>query len=164
LLVSTFIQSIYNFIPQTNHAFRVRSVAAILYLQFMIQLLLLLLLLLLFTIICLRHLIFHWTEIYFDVNSFLLLKGYRNTVTKMNTHSIRYMALLTQCLSVKTVQAHCRDTVSACEDKQHQAHGPADTVSACEDSTRHMALLTQCLSVKTVQAHCRDTVSACEDK
>ena len=34
ILVITFMQGIYNYIPETNHVSRVYSVAAILYLQF----------------------------------------------------------------------------------------------------------------------------------
>ena len=34
LLFITFIHCIYNYIPETNHVFRVRNVSAILYLQF----------------------------------------------------------------------------------------------------------------------------------
>jgi len=34
ILVVTFMQGIYNFIPETNHVYRVYSVEAVLYLQF----------------------------------------------------------------------------------------------------------------------------------
>ena len=33
ILVITFMQGIYNYIPETNHVYRVYSVAAVLYLQ-----------------------------------------------------------------------------------------------------------------------------------
>ena len=37
ILVIVFIQGIYNYIPETNHVYRVYSVAAVLYLQFILQ-------------------------------------------------------------------------------------------------------------------------------
>jgi len=46
ILVITFMQGIYNYIHETNHVSRVYSVAAVLYLQFVLHVLLLLLLLL----------------------------------------------------------------------------------------------------------------------
>ena len=39
-LVITCMQGIYNYTPETNHASRVYSVAAVLYLQFVIQIML----------------------------------------------------------------------------------------------------------------------------
>jgi len=38
--VITFMQGIYNYIPETNHVYRVYSVAALLYLQFMLHVML----------------------------------------------------------------------------------------------------------------------------
>jgi hypothetical protein len=40
ILVITFMQGIYNYIPETNHVSRVCNVAAILYLQFMLHVML----------------------------------------------------------------------------------------------------------------------------
>jgi hypothetical protein len=40
MLVITFMQSIYNYIPETNHVCRVYSVAAVLYLQSMLHVML----------------------------------------------------------------------------------------------------------------------------
>jgi len=40
ILVITFMQGIYNYIPETNHVFRVHSVAAVLYLQFVLHVML----------------------------------------------------------------------------------------------------------------------------
>ena len=40
LLFNTFTQGIYNYIPETNHVCRVYTVAAILWLQFMVHVLL----------------------------------------------------------------------------------------------------------------------------
>jgi len=37
ILVITFIQGIYNYIPETNHVSRVYSFAAVLYLQFVLH-------------------------------------------------------------------------------------------------------------------------------
>jgi hypothetical protein len=61
IIIVTLIQAIYNYAPRTHHVSTVRTAAAILQLQFMLQLLLLLLLLLLlfaitlFTIMHLEH-------------------------------------------------------------------------------------------------------------
>ena len=41
ILVITFMQGIYNFIPETNHVSKVYSVAAVLYLQFVLHVMLL---------------------------------------------------------------------------------------------------------------------------
>jgi len=40
ILIITFMQGIYNYIPETNQGSRVYSVAAVLYLQFVLQLML----------------------------------------------------------------------------------------------------------------------------
>jgi len=40
ILVITFMQGIYNYIPDTNHVSRVRSIAAVLYLQFLLHVML----------------------------------------------------------------------------------------------------------------------------
>jgi hypothetical protein len=40
ILVITFMQGIYKYIPETNHVSRVYSVAAVLYLQFLLQVML----------------------------------------------------------------------------------------------------------------------------
>jgi len=40
ILVITFMQSIYNYIPETNHVSRVYRVAAVLYLQFVLHVML----------------------------------------------------------------------------------------------------------------------------
>ena len=40
ILVFTFMQGIYNYIPDTNHVSRVRSIAAVLYLQFLLHVML----------------------------------------------------------------------------------------------------------------------------
>ena len=40
IFVITFMQGIYNYIPETNHVSRVQSVAAVLYLQFVLQVML----------------------------------------------------------------------------------------------------------------------------
>ena len=40
MLVVTCIQSIYNYIPETNHVARVYSVAVLLYLQFVLHVML----------------------------------------------------------------------------------------------------------------------------
>jgi hypothetical protein len=40
IFVVTFMQGIYSYIPQTNHVYRVCSVAAVLYLQFMLHVML----------------------------------------------------------------------------------------------------------------------------
>ena len=40
IFVITFVQSIYNYILETNHVSRVYSVAAVLYLQFVIRVML----------------------------------------------------------------------------------------------------------------------------
>ena len=45
---TTFMQVIYNYVPETNHVSTLHSVAAVLYLQFVLHVLLLLLLLLLY--------------------------------------------------------------------------------------------------------------------
>jgi hypothetical protein len=37
ILVITFLQGIYNYVPETNHLSRVYSVAAVLYLQFVLH-------------------------------------------------------------------------------------------------------------------------------
>jgi hypothetical protein len=39
-LVITFMQDIYNYIPETNHVSRVHSIAAVLYVQFMLHVML----------------------------------------------------------------------------------------------------------------------------
>ena len=43
ILVITFMQGIYNYIPETNHVFRIRCVAAVLYLQSVLHIMLFLL-------------------------------------------------------------------------------------------------------------------------
>jgi len=40
ILVITFLQGIYNYIPETNHVSRVYSVPAVLYLQFVLRVML----------------------------------------------------------------------------------------------------------------------------
>ena len=40
IFVITFMQGIYNYLPETNHVSRVQSVAAVLYLQFVLQVML----------------------------------------------------------------------------------------------------------------------------
>ena len=117
----TFMQATYNCIPETNHVSRVEDVAAILQLQFMVKVLLLISSSSLFTIIFKQCLIFHLTDGYIDVNSFLLLEGYRNIVTKMNTDS----------------KAHGpADKTSAFEERHHQTHGPVGAAATGEGSSQ----------------------------
>ena len=40
ILVITFVRGIYNYIPETNHVYTVHSVAAVLYLQFVLHVML----------------------------------------------------------------------------------------------------------------------------
>ena len=64
ILVTTFMQGIYNYIPKINHVSRVYSVAAVLKLQLVLQVMLFFLLLLLLLL-----LLKHVSVYYFNINN-----------------------------------------------------------------------------------------------
>ena len=60
ILFITFMQSIYNYIPETNHVSRVYSVAAALYLQFVLHVMLFHIFIIIIIFITLMQSIYHY--------------------------------------------------------------------------------------------------------